>query len=45
MFKHCRTSGTDSECLGCLSSATYDDKQEEVRTMILKDRMAIRAIA
>jgi hypothetical protein len=45
MFKHCRTSVSDPECLGCLSSTTYDDKQEEVRTMILKDRMFRRDIA
>jgi hypothetical protein len=45
MFKHCRRSVTDSECFGCPSSATYNDKQEEARARILKDRMAIRHMA
>jgi hypothetical protein len=45
MFKQCRTSVSDTECLGCLSLATCDDKEEEARAMILKDRGAIRDVA
>jgi hypothetical protein len=37
VFNKGRTSVTDSECSGCPSTATTDDKQEQVRSMILKD--------
>jgi hypothetical protein len=38
MFKKGRTSVTDSERSGRPSTATNDDKQEQVRSMILTDR-------
>jgi histone-lysine N-methyltransferase SETMAR len=38
MFKKGRTSVTDSERSGCLSTATSNDKQEQARAMILMGR-------